>query len=70
MWENRVRIKNSLGTSPYLLIYGHEPVFPINLKILLLKFMGAYYEDGDRVKVKLMNLLELDEKMSITLEHM
>ena len=65
-----MRVKNSLGTSPYLLVYEQEPVFPLNLRILVLKFMSRYVEDVDRVQIRLMNLLEMDEKRTIVLEHM
>ena len=65
-----MRVKNSLGTSLYFLVYGQEPVFPLNLKILVLKFMSGYVEDADKVQIRLMNLLEVDEKKIATLEHM
>lgn len=41
--------KNSLGLSPYLIIYGQEPIFPLNLKMPILKFMKGYADDTDRV---------------------
>ena len=62
LWIDRVRIKNSLGTSPYFLVYGKEPVFPLNLKIPILKFMSGYVENTDKVHIRLTNLLEMDEK--------
>ena len=61
-WTDQVRVKNSLGTSPYFLFYGQEPMFPLNLKIPILKFMSGYAEDPDKVQIRLMNLLEMDEK--------
>ena len=70
LWIDRVRVKNALGTSLYFLVYGQEPVFPLNLKILLLKFMSGYVEDVDRVQIRLMNILEMNEKWAATLEHM
>ena len=48
LWTDRFRIKNALGTSPYLLIYRQEPMFPLYLKILVLKFMKGYAEDMDQ----------------------
>lgn len=70
LWIDQVRFKNSLGTSPYLLIYGQELVFPLNLRIPILKFMSGYAEDVDRVQIRLMNLLEMDENQTTALEHM
>ena len=69
LWTDRVRVKNALGTSPYFLIYEQEPVFSLNLKIPFLKFMSAYAEDADKIQIRLMNLLEMDEKRTTTLEY-
>ena len=62
-----MRVKNALGTSPYLLVYRQEPVFPLNLRIPILKFMS---EDANKVQIRLMNLLEMDKKWISALEHM
>ena len=69
LWTDRVIIKNTLGTSLYLPVYVQEPVFLLNLKFPMLKFMRGYVEDVDREQIKLMNLLELDRKRTTTLEH-
>ena len=45
-------------------------MFPLNLRIPILKFMSGYVEDADRVQIRLMNLLEMDEKWIAALEHM
>ena len=58
-----------MGASPYLLIYQQELVFPLNLRIPILKFMKGYDEDIDRVYIVIMDLLELDEKRMKTLEY-
>ena len=50
--------KKALGTSPYFLVYGQEPMFPLNLKIPILKFMSRYAEDADRVKILLNHTFE------------
>ena len=70
LWIDRVRVKNALGTSSYFLVYEQESVFPLSLKILVLKFMSGYVEDADKVQIRLMNLLEMDEKWIVVLEHM
>ena len=62
LWIDQVRVKNTLRTSPYLLVYGQEPIFLLNLRILVLKFMSGYTKDADKVQIRLMNLLEMDEK--------
>ena len=62
LWIDRVRVNNALETSPYLLVYRQELVFPLNLQIPILKFMSGYAKDADKVQIRLMNLLEMDEK--------
>ena len=65
-----MRVKNALRISSYFLVYGQEPLFPLNLRIFVFKFMSGYAEDVDKVQIRLMNLLEMDEKWIATLEHM
>ena len=59
-----------MGTSPYFLIYRQDPIFPLNVRIPILEFLSGYAEDDDKVRIKLMNLLEMDEKWTVVLEHM
>ena len=70
LWIDQVRVKNALGTSPYFLIYRKEPVFPLHLKVAILKVMSGYVEEVDKVQTRLMNLLEIDKKWTGALEHM
>ena len=70
LWTDHVRVKNALGTSPYFLVYGQELVFPLSLRIPILKFMSGYAEDADKVQIRLMNILEMDKKRKAALEHM
>ena len=65
-----MRVKNALGTSPYFLFYRQEPVFPLNLRIPILKFMSGYVEDAKKVQIRLTNLLEMDEKQITALDQM
>ena len=59
---DQVRVKNALGISPYFLVYRKEPVFSLNVRILIFKFMTRYAKDANKVQIRLMNLLEMDEK--------
>ena len=45
-------------------------MFPLDLRILVLKFMSGYVEDVDKVQIRFMNPLEMDEKWIAALEHM
>lgn len=57
-WADRTRVKVALGTSPYYLVYGQEPIFSVNLQIPMLQLMKD---------LKIGDLLKLDEKMINTL---
>ena len=45
-------------------------MFPLNLRIPILKFMSGYTKDVDKVQIRLINLLEMGEKWIATLKHM
>ena len=62
LWTDQVRVKNDLGTFAYFLVYKKEPVFPLNLRIPILKFMSGYAKDVDRVQVRLINIFKMHEK--------
>ena len=62
LWVDRIRIKSSLGKSPYHLVYGQDPFFPIQMRIPTLQFMQNFMEGGDTVQTHLTQLLHLEEK--------
>jgi hypothetical protein len=45
LWADRISIKNSLGTSPFHLVYGVDVVFPTQLGLTVLKFLQEEVED-------------------------
>ena len=63
LWTYRIKIKKILETSPYMLVYGQELVFLMNLKIHVLNFMRGYVENEDKVQIRLMNLSRIGGKM-------
>ncbi|XP_057863203.1 uncharacterized protein LOC131071404 [Cryptomeria japonica] len=69
LWADRTRVKNSLGTSPYFLVYGQEPVFPVQLRIPTLRFIQDYMEGEDGVQMRLTQLMNLEEKRDKALEN-
>ena len=48
LWDDKVTPKNSLGVSPYTLVYGKEAIFPPN--ILLLTAQLAKLQEDPVVK--------------------
>lgn len=69
LWADRTRAKRSLGTSPYHLVYGKDPVFPIQLRIPTLRFMHEYLDPDDRDQIHLSQLLLLEEQRDQALEN-
>ena len=62
LWADRVTPKNSLGVSPYTLVYGKESIFPPN--ILLLASQLAQVSRGSSsevLQVRINTLLKLEE---------
>lgn len=68
LWEDRTRKKTSIGTSPYHLVYGLEPIFPIQLRIPTLQFINEYYDEGNRRETRLQEILHLEERRDEALE--
>jgi hypothetical protein len=47
VWEDRVSIKISIGTSPFQLVYGLEAIFPIQLILPVMKLLQDEEEKSD-----------------------
>lgn len=62
LWANHTRCKAAIGTSPYHLVYGLDPIFPIQLRIPTLQFMREYLGIDNAVEARLSQLLYLEEK--------
>ena len=39
LWDDRVTIKKSIGTSPFQLVYGVDALFPVQLAYPVIKFL-------------------------------
>jgi len=39
LWDDRIITNQSIGTSPFQIVYGTEDVFPTQLGLLVMKFM-------------------------------
>jgi len=62
LWVDRNRMKVALGNSPYQLVYGVDPILPINLKIPTLQFAQEYLGIENKQEVRLLQLMHLEEK--------
>ena len=69
LWADRVTPKNSLGVSPYTLVYGKEVVLPPNIllpsSILAQDSRGT---DNEILQIQIHNLLKLEESRSKAIE--
>ena len=69
MWADRTRVKESIGITPYHLVYGQDLVFLIQLKISTLRFIQEYYDENEgKIQVRLAQLMQLDERRDEALE--
>ena len=39
LWDDRITVKQAIGTSPFQLFYGTDAIFPIHLGIPVMKFL-------------------------------
>ena len=67
LWADRVTPKNSLGVSPYTLVYGKEVILPPNImlpaSIIAQEFRGI---DNEILQIRIYNLLKAEESRSRT----
>lgn len=53
LWSDWIKLKKSLGTNPFQLVYETEPVFPIHLKIATLQFIKDYVDTDDEMEPRM-----------------
>ena len=59
LWDNKLSIKISIGTSPFHLVYGKEANLPIQLGLPILKLIQHETEEPDSMVRKVYELIEL-----------
>ena len=59
LWADRVTIKRSTGNSPFKLVYGTEPVFPIQLIFPIAKFLQEEQDEEEDMAKRITNLAEI-----------
>jgi hypothetical protein len=50
LWADRINTKNSLGTSPFQIVYGVDVVFPSHLGIPVLKILQEEVEEPNDIQ--------------------
>jgi len=61
LWANRVTIKKSTGNSPFKLVYGTEAVFPIQLTLLVAKFLQEEQVQEECMAKRITDLVEIHQ---------
>jgi hypothetical protein len=64
LWEKRMKLKDSIGMSLYVLVYGKEEKFPIILELNALNY-AINTEDAEystHMQKRLNQLLKLEEE--------
>jgi hypothetical protein len=61
LWANRVTCKKSIGTSPFKLVYGTEAIFPVQLALLVAKFLQETDSEPSDLTRRIHNLVELQQ---------
>jgi hypothetical protein len=59
VWEDRVSIKRSIGTSPFQLVYGLEAIFPIQLILPMMKLLQDEEAESDDMQRRINQLIEV-----------
>ena len=62
LWADRVTIKNSIGTSPFQLVYGVDAVFPVQLVAPVIKFMQEINEELDDIRRRMFQIIQLQQE--------
>ena len=70
LWLDRVTPKNSLGVSPYTLVYGKEAILPPNIMLpYLIIAQESRGTDNEILQIRIYNLLKAEESRSKAKEH-
>ena len=69
LWSDRVTPKNSLGVSPYTLIYGKEVVLPPNILLSSSRLaQDSRGTNNEILRIQIYNLLKSEESRSKSLK--
>ena len=59
LWADRVTIKNSIGTSPFKLVYGNDAIFPVQLILPVARFFQEEKTESNDMVRRMLDLVEL-----------
>ena len=68
IWEDRVTVKKSIGTSRFQLVYGIYAIFPVQLIFPIIKFFQDVEEEPDEMKRRMFQIIKLQQELETTVE--
>ncbi|XP_058189458.1 uncharacterized protein LOC131307060 [Rhododendron vialii] len=72
LWANKILNKEATNITPYILVYGHDPVLPMErFSALFIALSGVYHlTPAEDTQAMLIELEDLDEVRLAALDHM
>jgi transposase InsO family protein len=61
LWANRISNKNSIGTSPFQMVYWTEAILPTQLGLPVLKFLEEELEEPNDVQRRIFQMIEVQQ---------
>jgi hypothetical protein len=61
LWENHIGTKNSIGMSPFQMVYGTNAVLPINLALPMMKLWQDHKEEPNDVTRRINQLIKVQQ---------
>ena len=68
LWEDRVTINKSNGTSPFQLVYGIDAIYPVHLSFPVIKFFQDIEEEPDEMKRRMFQIVKLQQEREAIME--
>ena len=62
LWDDRVTINKSIGTSPFQLVYGVDAVFHVQLVTPIIKFLQEIKEEPDDIRRRMFQIIQLQQE--------
>ena len=61
IWDDRITVKQAIGTSHFQLVYGVDAVFPVQLGIPVMKFLQNCQEEPNDMQRRIYEMIELQQ---------
>ena len=62
LWEDKVIVKRSIGTSPFQLVYVIDAIFHVQSSCPVIKFLQDVEEEPDEMKRRMFQIVKLQQE--------